>query len=362
MGNRRNVIMLNGKHYDALTGKLIKESTQTSTKNAVIKPKQAKSGSMDGVVKTPNSAKSHITRSTHQAKRRIERSKTLMRSVVKKPSTLKTNSSSLNDIDSPKKQTKKIEHLSIHTDPKREQRAKNVNRSGLISKFGASVAKKTKYSPIPVAPEPKTHSVHAKPNETQAPKPTTAKTSESRFQSAVNGATSHTQPSPKRPSRRTKLAHKLRISPGLLNASFIVLTFIVIGGYFAYNNVPNLAMRLAATRSGIDGSLPEYHPAGFSMKGPIQYQPGQITIGFHSNSDDRNYTVTQRASKWDSETLLENHVASNKRAYQTFQDKGKTIYIYDGDSASWVDNGIWYEVNGNTSLDTDQVLRIANSL
>ena len=142
----------------------------------------------------------------------------------------------------------------------------------------------------------------------------------------------------------------------------VVFSVLILGGYFAYNNVPNLAMRVASARSGISGSMPGYQPSGFSLGGPIEYKTGQISISFKSNSDNRSYTVTQRNSDWNSETLLENHVAMGKRQYQTFQDKGKTIYMYDGDSASWVDNGVWYEIDGNTSLNTDQVLRIANSL
>jgi hypothetical protein len=135
-----------------------------------------------------------------------------------------------------------------------------------------------------------------------------------------------------------------------------------MAGYFAYNNVPNLAMKVASTRSGTPGALPDYSPSGFALGGPIKYSPGQIQISYSSNTDDRSFTITETKSEWNSDALLDNHVAANSRAYQTFQDNNKTIYIYDEDVASWVDNGIWYELNGNKSLNTDQILRIANSL
>ncbi len=352
VGNRRNVIMLNGKHYDALTGTLIKQSTPND-KPVVTPNNQAKNkaGSMDGVVSVKPRQQT-----AHQTKRRIEHSKTLMRSTVKRPDKPL--------IATPETASKKvITQKSAHLNPQREHRAKQVHQSSHISKFRTGPdTTKAKLSPLPVAKEPPLTIAATTTPQIAAKNTSSQSASKNRFQSAIDASNSHNQPKIKRTNRRTKLAHRLRISPGLLNVGLVILTMVVLGGYFAYNNVPNLAMRIASTRSGLNGSLPDYQPSGFSMKGPIQYQPGQITVVFRSNSDDRNYTVSEKTSNWDSESLLENHVAVNKRSYQTFQDKGKTIYIYDGDSASWMDNGIWYEIKGNASLDTDQMLRIANSL
>ncbi len=58
---------------------------------------------------------------------------------------------------------------------------------------------------------------------------------------------------------------------------------------------------------------------------------------------------------------LTNHVLTNKQPFQTFQDAGKTIYIYEDSKATWVNGGVWYQINGNASLTSDQLLRIANS-
>jgi hypothetical protein len=45
-----------------------------------------------------------------------------------------------------------------------------------------------------------------------------------------------------------------------------------------------------------------------------------------------------------------------------FQQKGLTIYMYDGSHATWVNQGVWYTIEGDSLLDTEQLLRIATSL
>jgi hypothetical protein len=121
-------------------------------------------------------------------------------------------------------------------------------------------------------------------------------------------------------------------------------------------------MRVASTRAGFAAEMPGYKPAGFSFKGPIAYQAGRVSVTFKSNTDDRQFTLTQSSSNWNSDALLANYVASEKKQYQTYLDKGRTLYIYDNSNASWVDNGIWYQIEGDSSLTTDQLIRIASSL
>jgi hypothetical protein len=72
--------------------------------------------------------------------------------------------------------------------------------------------------------------------------------------------------------------------------------------------------------------------------------------------------LSQRSSEWNSDALVQNFVATSRRAYQSYQDNGKTIYIYEGNNATWVDGGVWYQIEGNASLNSDQLLRIAKSL
>lgn len=148
-----------------------------------------------------------------------------------------------------------------------------------------------------------------------------------------------------------------------LTVGAICSIVVLLGAFFAYQNVPNVAMRLAARQAGVAASVPTYKPAGFSFDGPISYANGLVTLHYVANGDsDRSFVITQRKSSWDSQSLLSNYVLAENKQYQTYQDQGKTIYIYDDSNATWVDGGVWYNVAGKANLNSDQLLHIASSM
>lgn len=354
MSSRATTIELNGKRYDARTGKMLSaHETVTGTKKAYVKPATKQSGvALDGFSrrKAPVSERSKTTGRTVSSK--TEKSKTLMRSVVKKPAVKPT---ATKPTVSRRGQTPRLD-----IDPKRVSRAKSVKQSNLVSKYG--VPKKA-ITPItttlPVRPEPEAppmFAAHRKP--VVEDKIDHSK----KFQKAIDNATSHAQPRAKKPSKRQNISKKLRISNRTVNFAAVSLAVVLLGGFIAYQNVPNLSMRVAATRAGVEGRLPGYHPSGFGLSGPIKYQQGQITLNYSSNSDDRKFQVNQAASQWNSDSLAENYLVSANKTYQIFQDGGRQIYIYDDNNATWVDGGIWYKIEGNSALNNDQLLRMAASL
>ena len=160
---------------------------------------------------------------------------------------------------------------------------------------------------------------------------------------------------------RYRVARKLRVSPRALNASAMAVAVLLFVGFFGYQNTPNLSMHMATMRSRVDGGLPGYMPNGFSMNRSIAYKPGEITLAYQSNSDQRYYEIKQAASQWDSDALAQ-HFVSEKDKVRTIQDKGKTIYLYGESNATWVDGGVWYRIEGNSLLNSDQLSRLANSL
>ncbi len=85
-------------------------------------------------------------------------------------------------------------------------------------------------------------------------------------------------------------------------------------------------------------------------------------LTYKSNSDDRKFIVSQKPTEWTSESLLTNYLVDSKLRYQTYRDKGMTVYIYNESNATWVDKGIWYTVNGDGSLNSEQILEIASSI
>lgn len=348
----QNFIVINGKHYDAKTGKLL-TSTPVAAKKAAPKTEPGKV--LDGFSRRPAHPKPVTP--AHQVHQKNEKSKTLMRGAVKKPANNKVHATA-HAVGHQPNQTQP--HAGLPANDTRIARASSVTKSSLISRFGSSdytsdvqkpkEHKTVAHVPVKNAPPISEHkavplSSHANP-----------------FAHAIENATSHEQLSPKRESKRNKIARTLRVSPRTFSAGSMVLAGLLLGGFFVYQNIPNLAMKVAATRSGVHANLPGYKPAGFAINGPIKYSAGKISINYRSTTDDRTFAVTQSASEWNEETLLDNFVATERRAYQTYQDKGKTIYIYDDNNATWVDNGVWYQIEGASSLNSDQLLRIANSL
>lgn len=350
-----NTIVINGKHYDAKTGRLVSVASKAnhSKKPAPIKQNGT---ALDGFSRRTSSP----VPTAHTVHAKTEKSKTLRRDAVRKPSVPKVHAKTTPaHKTSPHTQASR-QHGATAKDHERAERAATVPKSSLISRFGASVPlhkpthKTIAHVPVAQAPSITTHSAPPISVPLGLPNP---------FDNALQNATSHEQPLRNhKTSKRHKIAKALRISPRGVSLGSFVLAGLLLGGFFVYQNIPNLAMRVAAARSGVSAALPGYKPGGFAMAGPITYSPGKISISYRSTTDERAYQVTQSRSEWDNETLLDKFVSADRRIYQTYQDKGKTIYIYNGSNATWVDNGVWYQVEGASSLNSDQLLRIANSL
>lgn len=171
------------------------------------------------------------------------------------------------------------------------------------------------------------------------------------FEQAIATATAHEE------KYAGKKSH--RGLKGLLIASSVA-SFLLLAGFIAYTNVPQISMHLAAAHAGFAAKLPAYNPVGYSF-GNLSYGPGNVTVSYKEDASHK-FDITQRESSWDSEALLSNFVASANKAYQTYERAGRTIYFFGNNTATWVDNGVWYTVNGNNSLSRSQLLDLASSM
>lgn len=151
-------------------------------------------------------------------------------------------------------------------------------------------------------------------------------------------------------------------NPRTVNIAASMASLVLILGYVAYINAPNLALRVAASRAGIDAHMPKYQPSGFALNGPVQYSEGEVTLAYKARSDERTFTLTQEESGWDSQSLLENYVLDNSSRYETVEEDGLTIYIFNGSEAAWVNKGVLYSIEGDSLLDHQQIVSIATSL
>lgn len=359
----KHVIELNGQKYDATTGQIVSNPVDVKkTKPVTQAPRH-----LDGFSRRPAPARTVAAPKPVHAK--TQKSQTLMRKVVKKPvAPAKVH----HQVAAPSS-AQKIAKLAPKFDvdkPGRTIRANNISQSSLISKFGKQPAAiKSRVMPVKAAPSDSVASqtvtakiAHKTPVTAPVVSSVAKPTQKDVFQTAIENAASHDAPKLKKAKMHHRVAKKLHVSPRLISFTGVTLSVLAIGSLFAYQNMPEIAMKIASTRAGLNASLPAYQPSGFALAGPIKYDSGEVTLNYKSNSDERAFNVVQKNSSWNSETLLENFVETNSQPYQTFQANGRTIYIYDGNKATWVDGGVWYNIDGQANLNSDQLLKIAESL
>jgi hypothetical protein len=165
-----------------------------------------------------------------------------------------------------------------------------------------------------------------------------------------------------KPAVKTPKKSFFKRNSRLINIFSIGAVIIIIGVYFTYLNMPNLSVQVAAQQAGINATYPEYRPDGYRLDGPVTYNDGQVTINFAANTGSSAFTLKQAKSSWDSSAVLDNIVRKKVgEKYITNQERGLTIYTYDG-NAAWVNAGILYTIDGKAPLSSEQIRRIATSL
>jgi hypothetical protein len=355
----KNIIELNGKQYDAVSGAFMGATNASPVKTppvvdnfipavpiAPAKPTVADPVAVQAPQQRTSTPAQHIT--AHQP----EQPQTLMRRAVQKPEVAAPAQLKVQAPATPSsslvKPTSSLQKLSVSSvNPGRLERSKQVNQLGVINRFSDVVGQ-----PQPT-PRPNTPTPYDPP--VSAPAPTDPQPdSQALFDKAIANATSHQEVYKGKPAH-----HGMRRGHAAIVASAFALIFV--GGFLMYHSVPSLNLGIASARAGFHASMPGYQPSGFSL-GQFNYGPGSVTINYHSNSDDRKYTVTQRTSTWDSDALLANFVKPTKQSYQTYQVNGRTVYLYGDNNATWVDGGIWYVVNGDSALSNNQLLKMAGSI
>jgi len=372
----RQHITINGKKYDADNGQLISDfisHPKPETLPTFAEPKVEIAPIKKAIAAEPavtSPAKkihvSHQSVAAHKVHTRTVRSHTLARQYVSKPARTK---SQIKEISSPATHehgvspahSAKTEHFN-HIPTERLHHAQTVSTHPRVSKFDTSVAHSFE-SIIQTITEVPMQQVPQKLAEVPLVEQVTDEIK--RFEQQVQGATSHlAAPFEKRQKNNLhhRTAKKLQISPRALTVSVSLLTIVFVGSFVVYQNIPGIAVKVAASRAGVPASMPSYAPTGFAFAGPVQYKSGQITIGYHSTTDDRSYQLYQQKTTWDSATLANVGLAAEGTGFNTYMVKGQAIYVYNGTSATWVNNGVRYTIEGDSNLSTDQLLRIASSI
>ncbi len=351
MGKNNNIIEINGQRYDIHTGAVVS--------GPPLKHGQARPVVVDEIPVADEPSGHDVARqpAKHVQPHTPTRAHTLMRHAVKKPGPslkqqLKAQGAAERQMKLPV--TTIISKPAWHPDTKRLQHAARIARSQHINHFSAATV--TKLTPAPVQPNAAAHTPHTATRHHAVTMPATPDkptATAALLEHALQQATSHQQ-QPLRKSRhvRTKLKRRAGIAG--------VMGVLLLGGAVV-QNLPNIRLQMASAKVGFSASLPDYQPAGFSL-GKLNYGAGIVDAQFHSNSDDRRYSLIQKRSTWDNLVLRNTFVAPIDQNYKTIEAGGRTIYLYSQHNATWINDGFWYVIQANGSLSDHQLVELATSL
>jgi hypothetical protein len=228
--------------------------------------------------------------------------------------------------------------------PSRLEHAKQIARSRHVRHFNANHAQaQTATAPQPVAPPVHHHPV--------APARPVDQTEDDMFESAIAQATSHEQKAPKR-----RISWKRKLA----STGAVVVGLAVIAVFVAYLNLPTIEVNMAAAQAGFHPTVPNYKALGFTLNGPIKTEGSTVAMSF--TSGDSQFTLTQKASDWDNQTLMETLASASDVIPRTIQSDGRTIYMTHANEASWVNGGIRYDLTGNANLNNQEITSVADSM
>lgn len=380
MGSKKNTITINGRVYDTTTGEVVAtsmplvtvitptestnhvsrhESHHSPTKKIAVKS-SSKEVLNDNFVKPSSKVHRDTPKTAANLHKKTIKTKTLMRNTVKRPSTIKNNTASIAISGLAQQPEHKIVHSKI---PERSLRASSIEKNVHVSRFATNtttVTKKVENIPVKIAPKKHNSSVDTPYISKQAPpisvKPVTKK-SQDIFETAMQNATSH-----RSTTIGGKKSHHKRTHDRIIKVGAIAAIIVVLGAFYTYNNVPNLALRSSSSRTGFAASVPKYKPTGFSLNRSVEYQPGRVVLSYNSRIDNRSFNVIQEKTTINNTDIPEQVLRGMQNYYPIQTKEGNTIYVYNNSNATWVNNGIWYNIQGNANLSARQLLSVASSL
>lgn len=369
MAKNASIIEINGNRYDAVSGQLM-----GAVRKAAAQVKSPVGGVIDGLSRKPHLSRvspvkvlsknaeeatpKRLQYKTPTVRQRAQHSQTLMRGAVKRPAL--TNSGVVAGIRASKART-------ISVNPARAFHAKTIVKNAKVERFGKIMPSVSSTSRKVAGPKLVSGVRSASPANISAksvavPLPSMITSAshqqlERLLDHALINANSHQQTL----RAKTKGWRRIRCAPQWLSIGSALLVVLLVGGFFAWQNIPQLSMRVASTKAHVDASVPAYTPSGYSLAGPVKASDNKVTASYKAPGNS-SFAITQQASSWDSSSVAASAVPSNTQV-QTSQVNGTTVYIYGNQNdAKWVNHGVLFSIQDKANLSSDQILKIANSL
>lgn len=345
-----STVEVNGTRYDALTGQML------SPKKAITKSYNSSKKMIDGfVVSQPRRAKaaaSRVSAKAHDLHKRPRKSTTLMRKAVKKPSDA----------------SKPVEHKNEHipTPEHRSQRAAVVSRHAKVNRFGLMPSRAS--SAVVAAPAEVKIKAKASYRGQAATAPAVPslvtsmshKKLEQMLDEALMKADAHKHMMG-RSARKTSRFNLFGRVPRWVGLTVTAIIVLAVAFWLVWQNLPSVAVHVAAARAHVNAALPTYTPEGYSYTGHLEYGGGTVTMQFKDKAN-HSFTLTQKASDMTSSNLPTTAIPASTPV-QTSLIGGTTVYIYGNDNnAAWVNRGVFYNLKNRADLPDDQVLKIVEGL
>lgn len=350
MNRVSSVVEVNGNRYDAASGQLI-----GSVKKSAQHLKSSATGVVDGFIRQSSAPSRHRKTKTDTPKKpaqsvhkKVERSRTLMRSGVSRPAG-----------KSPGAQTHKVPAAATFHEPAQ------THKKSLLARATKQHRHVNRFGHVSNTSHTSTNSSAVRTNKTIAalstPTSTAAAPTSSQIERLLDQALLASHQKPRKSPGSFGLIDRIRFMPRWLSLGAAVVVLGFISAFLAWQNVPQVAIKVASTRAGVNASIPSYAPEGYSFSAPLSYKKGEVLVRYQKEAG-AGYEISQQASKMDSSSLASTVLAAESNV-QTSQVKGTTIYIYgDNSTATWVNNGVKYTLTGQAGLDSNQILKIAGSL
>lgn len=356
MGIRNSVVTVNSNRYDTSTGQIINAFKGANKKSSQV---------IDGFVSRPlKSAGQSIKQSagtkrrqikSTQVHKRTEKTHTLMRKGLKRPSEV---------------QHSHFHHNSAKPKISTQIRAKMVPKHGKVEHFGIPGRGPANSISKPVSGElvyRSNISSKAAPPANTAPLPSMiASASHKRLERLLDEAL--TKADSHKHAMRYHAARHFWQKPWFAGPKRWIFTVTVLAAiasmlFVAWHKFPTLSMKAASIRANVNAAIPSYKPDGFSLAGPAAASSGVVSITYKSNSEpSKSYKISEAASSMNSNMVAQNVVPKGEPV-QTSQVAGNTVYIYgSSNDAAWVNNGVLYTIKNQANLSSDQLINIVQGL
>ncbi|TAH36264.1 hypothetical protein EYC59_01130 [Candidatus Saccharibacteria bacterium] len=238
--------------------------------------------------------------------------------------------------------------------PDRALRAEATPQSKQISRFNSSTRSAAiTVAPVPVQPEPSAPQLQAN-TPSQAITATTRSTD--MFERAIENASHFVDT-----KAHAKAFHRKRRQQ-VVSIAAASLALLVIAGFATYLNTPGLQFKVASIKAGVTTTMPNLATTGFAYNG-VRSDTDKLTIGLKGSTSSAQ--LVQQTTNWSEADLIRQANtgtdASGNPLYNTFRIGSISVYRFSDTSATWIKNGIWYQLSSPTNLTDAQVKALAQN-